>query len=200
LTTSRLIGLGALATMVGGGMLVLVALLHRAFRLVLSVRAGDMVLDVGLHVLLVVPLFLVPIGMVGFHTLQMANYGRIGRVGFWTVVVGSIAMGLGLAGYLWWDDPKLLWVASPAGTLGLVVGLIFYGAATLRARVLPHWCGLAFIAALPTAIALVWIRPFLGLGSGTSTTSVLFGLVWLALGCVLWTRRRELGGRPTRVK
>jgi hypothetical protein len=96
-----------------------------------------------------------------------------------------------LAGYLRWEDHTLLWLVSPVGTLGLVVGFILYGVATLQARILPPWCGIAFMAALPAAIALVWIRPLFGLGAGASTTSILFGLAWLGLGYNLWTRRRE---------
>jgi hypothetical protein len=178
----------------------MIPLLHRTFGLVLSAPAGDLVFVVGLYVLLVVALFLVPIGMVGFHFLQRGNYGRIGSVGFWTVVMASIVLGLGLGGYQWWKNSTLLWLVSPVGTLGLLVGFIFYGAATIQARVLPHWCGMAFMAALPAAIALLWIRPLFGLGAGSSTTSILFGLVWMALGYVLWTRSRESGERPTRVR
>ena len=155
---------------------------------------------VEIYVLSVGALLLVPIGMVGFHILQMGCYGRIGRVGFWTVVIASIVLGLGVAGRLWWENSAPLWLVSPVSTLGLLVGFILYGAATLQARVLPHWCGMTFMAALPAAIALVWIRPVLGLGEGTSTTSILFGVAWLALGYVLWTRRRESGERSSRVK
>ncbi len=198
--SSRLMHLGGLATIVSGGMLVMVPLLHRAFGLFLSARAGNMVLAVGLYVLLVLGPFLVPLGMGGFHVLQMGNYGRVGRVGFWTVVMASVVLALGLAGHLWWENSALRWLVSPVSTLGLLVGFFLYGAATLQARVLPHWCGMAFMAALPTAIALLWIRPLFGLGAGSSTTSILFGLVWMALGYVLWTRSRESGERPTRVR
>ena len=169
----------------------MIPLLHHIFGLVLSARAGYMAFVVGLYVLVVVALFLVPIGMVGFHVLQRGSYGRIGRVGSWTVVVASMVLGLGVAGYLWREDSTLPWLVSAVGTLGLLVGFVLYGGATLQARLLPRWCAMAFMVALPAAIALVWIRPVFGLGEGTSTTSILFGLAWLALGYALWSQRRE---------
>jgi hypothetical protein len=159
------------------------------------------VLNVESYLLPVVALFLVPLGMVGFHVLQMGNHGSIGRVGFWTVVIASILLGLGVALYLRWEHSTLLWVVSTVSTSGLLVGFILYGAATLQARVLPYWCGMAFMAALPAAIALVWIRPLFGLGAGTSTTSILFGLVWRALGYLLWSRSKEESREhPSRVR
>ena len=39
-------------------------------------------------------------GMVGLHALQKDNYGRIGRGGFWMVVVASLAQVVGLIVFL----------------------------------------------------------------------------------------------------
>ena len=49
-----------------------------------------------------------------------------------------------------------------------MVGLILYGAATLQAKVLPRWCGIAFIVVLPVTILL------------GDYGGMFFGLVWLA--------------------
>jgi hypothetical protein len=35
------------------------------------------------------------------------------------------------------------------GLLGVMVGVVLYGAATLQARVLLRWCGVGLIAGLP---------------------------------------------------
>ncbi len=177
-------------TLVSGCLFVAIPLLHRAFLLGDFELAAVAVFDVGLHVLVVVALFLVPMGMAGFHALQKRNYGRMGNTGLWMRIVASMVVASGLAGYLWWDAPALLWLVSPVGALGLAAGFILYGFATLQARVLPLWCGIAFVFALPAAIALIWIRPFLRLGEGSSTTSILFGLAWLGLGYSLWAQRR----------
>jgi hypothetical protein len=69
--------------------------------------------------------------------------------------------------------------------LVLMVGLVLYGAATLQAMVLPPWCGLALIVVPPIAFYLN-SRVFYG-------SLALFGVLWVALGYVLWS----LGGTPT---
>jgi hypothetical protein len=110
--------------------------------------------------------------------------------------VGVGGRGLPVAGGL-----RAPGVCVSGGYLGVaLVGFVLYGAATLQARVLPLWCAVPFIAALPAAIALVWIRPLLGLGEGASTTSILFGLAWLALGYALYSRGRESGELTSRVR
>ena len=171
--------------------------------------------------LLAVALLLVTVGMVGFHVIQRHSYVRMGSAGFWSGVVGAlmVVLGgavfftLGEAGDFLQATPSLVWVVL--GLLGLVVGLVslvvgypVYGVATLQARVLPRWCGVAFIAALPAGLALsaLWIllafvasyEPFLSF-SGVSTFVVL-GLAWLALGYALWVRREAPEvRRPRRV-
>ena len=145
----------------------------------------------------------------------------MGRAGFWSVVVGSLMVvsgdavffTLGKAGDFLQASPPLVWVVL--GLLGLVEGFVslvgypLYGVATLQARALPRWCGVAFIAALPAGLALsvLWTllafvasyEPFLAF-SGVSTFMVL-GLAWLALGYALWARREAPAVRqPRRVR
>ena len=57
----------------------------------------------------------------------------------------------------------------------------------MQARVLPRWCGTAIIVAL----FLFLLGDFGG---------ILFGLVWLALGYVLWSRREVSDQQPSRVR
>jgi hypothetical protein len=150
---------------------------------------------------LVAALLLVPVGMVGFHVLQRHSYGREALIGLWAVIVGSLVMVLGGVVFVTlgqWGDvlqatPPLVWVAL--GLLGLVVGLVsmvvgfgLYGVATLRAKVLPRWCGVAFITALPAALASSILLGFLGFYIVLGFF-IVFGLAWLALGYALWARR-----------
>ena len=107
---------------------------------------------------------LTAVGMVGLHALQRENYGRIGRAGFYTVVIASVAQFLGTVVRLL-GSTALEFLVFPLGVLGVLVGFVLYGAATLQARVLPRWCGVGLIVGLPIAIAL-------GLYGG----NVLFGL------------------------
>jgi hypothetical protein len=139
-----------------------------------------------LDVIFVVALLLVIVGLVGFHTLQIGNYGRIGRAGFYTVVIATLAQILGLV-VLILGSAVLEWLIS-IGSLAVLVGFVLYGAATLQAKVLPRWCGIGFIIGLPVTIALGEVWGF-----------VVFGLLWLALGYVLWSKRGTAAEQPSRV-
>jgi len=138
-----------------------------------------------LDVMFIVAMLLVLAGMMGFHALQQGDYGRLGWVGFYAVVVGVLALVLGL-GLLLSGSTALLWLL-PVATLAVLVGFALYGVATLQARVLPRWCGVALIVAFPAAIAL-----------GTYAYFWL-GLIWLALGYVLWTQRSTATERSSGV-
>ena len=92
-----------------------------------------------LDVIFIVALVLVLVGLAGLHALQRDSYGRIGRVGFYTVVIATLAQILGLA-VLLAGSAALEWLI-PIGSLAVLVGFVLYGVATLQARVLPRWCG-----------------------------------------------------------
>jgi asparagine N-glycosylation enzyme membrane subunit Stt3 len=127
-------------------------------------------------------------GLVGPHTLQKGSYRRIGRAGFWTVVVVSLAQVLGLV-VLLSGSLALEWLIFPVGVLAMLVGLVLYGAATLQAKVLPGWCGIGLIVGLPVALALLTYGGY-----------ALFNLLWLALGYVLWSQRGMAADQPSRVR
>jgi hypothetical protein len=65
------------------------------------------------------------------------------------------------------------------GLLGWLVGFVFFGIATFRARVLPRWSGLLLVAYPLVLSAGVLVEGPL----------ILVGLLWLALGYAMWTRR-----------
>jgi hypothetical protein len=70
---------------------------------------------------------------------------------------------------------------------------VLYGAATLQARVLPPWCGLGLIVVPPIAFYLN-SKVFYG-------SLALFGVLWVALGYVLWSRwGSPTEQRPSRVR
>ena len=124
-------------------------------------------------------------GFVGFHALQEDDYGRIGRGGFWTVVVAALALVVGLIVRLL-SSMALEELFFPVATLAVFTGFVLYGAATLQARVLPRWCGIGFI-----------VGPFVFLWGDFG--GILFGLLWLALGYMLWSQRDTFVGQPSRV-
>lgn len=114
-------------------------------------------------------------GAGGFPRPAEGELRAIRRAGFYTVIVASLAQILGVV-VLLAGSTALEWLVFPVGLLGVVVGFVLYGAATLQARVLPRWCGVGFIVGLPA-----WV--VLGEYGG-----ILFGLLWLTLGYLLWSR------------
>ena len=127
---------------------------------------------------------------VSLHALQGGNYGRLGRAGFYTAAVGFLAQALG-ALLLLRGSEALLWLVAPVGSLIVLVGLVLYGAATLQAMVLPPWCGLALIVVPPIAFYLN-SKVFYG-------SLALYGVLWVALGYVLWSGRGRAAEQPSRV-
>jgi hypothetical protein len=137
-------------------------------------------------VLFIVALLLTAAGLVGLHTLQSGSCGLLGRAGFYVALAAIAARILGAVVFLA-GSSALEWISMP-GTLGMLVGFVLYGVATLQARVLPRWYGLALIVALPVSLPLA--------GYGTA----LFGLILLVLGYVLWVQRDTTIAQPSRVR
>jgi len=116
-------------------------------------------------------------GLTGLHARQMDSYGRLGRAGFLLAFVGAALAFVGQAtsgifpqnGALGWlfSDPGF---GFQAGVLLTSLGLLVMGIATMRAGVLPRWCGFGLIA----------LVIFLALGAYGGF--VVAGLIWLALG------------------
>ena len=182
MSSSDLIRWGGIAAMAAGVVWVISGILAVVYQ---GVHAPGTFADYLVEGSFAVGLLLTVVGMVGLHALQKENYGRIGRGGFWTVVVASMGQVFGTV-VLLAGSTALAWLVFPVGVLAVLVGFVLYGAATLQARVLPRWCGVGLIVGLPVAIAL-------GLYGG----NILFGLLWLALGYLLLQRAQA--ERPSRV-
>ena len=119
------------------------------------------------------------LGLVGLDTRQANSYGELGGMGFVLAFAGGSVMLVSLV---------LVFLGLAIGSFGqffgllmLVMGLVLLGVATLRAGTLPRWCGVALIVAAAALLALV------GYGG-----NIVFGLVWLGLGYVLWAGRGEV--------
>jgi hypothetical protein len=140
-----------------------------------------------------VAIALLAVGVVGLHALQKDHYGRIGLViglaGVSVVVIAALASAVARIVILVSGSDALLPIVDLAGP-GVLLGLVLCGVATLLARVLPLWAGVGLIVALPVRFALFVIDPW-GL--------TLFGLWWVVLGYVLWSRREAVAQQPSRV-
>ena len=127
-------------------------------------------------VLLIIALLLTAAGLVGLHALQRTRYGLLGRASFWIALASLIARALGAGVYLA-GSSAIAWISYPWGTIGMLVGFVTYGVATMRARMLPLGYGLALIVSMPLSLPL-----------GAYGTT-LFGLIMGVLGYGLWSRR-----------
>ena len=190
MSSADLIRRGGLAAMLSGGMFIVLFLLGLV---ITEPLPGSFSHTLG-SVLFIVALLLLLVGLAGFHTLQKGNYGRIGRAGFYTVIVSASAQIL--AHLVLLSGSTALNFLDFLGLLGVLVGFVLYGAATLQARVLPRWCGVGFIGGLP-----LWLFLSAVLGEYGVIGELLFGLLWVALGYALWSQSSGAAGeQPSRVR
>ena len=184
--SSDLIRWGGLAGMGGGVLFIVYSLLGAV------TGKGD---EPGpLDLLVILAYILIVVGLAGFHALQQRNYGRIGRAGLYTTIGAIVLWEIFLVASLLGGDASLgLDLFAAVGVLGLLVGEVLYGAATLQARMLPRWCGVLFILLMPVTI-------FLGVVLPGDLAILWVGLAWLALGYGLWSQRGVAGDQPSRVR
>ncbi len=176
---SGVIRWGAIALMLGG-------LVWITFNIYALIQGGTPALPgPGFVAFYVVAVLFTSAGLLGFHALQQDSYGRLGRVALYTVLGLSTLLIVNALIFLF-TIPAIFNVTNMIGLVGVLIGFILYGVATLRARVLPVWCGVLFIAFLPISIALGDYGNF------------FTGLALLALGYVLLQRGAAIQ-RPSRV-
>lgn len=178
MTSSGIVRWGAIAAMIGGALWVVWGLLSRAIPYAAGGPSYDGLLRLSAGLVLFAALLTLG-GLVGLDALQAGSYWNVGRAGFYTAAVGLLAQALA-ALVLLMGSEALQWLLAPVGSLAVVVGLALYGAATLRARVLARWCGWALIV-VPLIASFLNSKVFYG-------SIALFGVLWVALGYVLWSR------------
>jgi hypothetical protein len=142
--------------------------------------------DYLIGVLLTLSFLLTLAGFVALHLRQAGRYGGPrGWTGFRAAALGQSAMLVSAVTSLAAGGLALgfLYVI---GVFVLLVGLALLSVATYRAAILPHW-GAYLVAALA-------VIAFGGIGV------VLVGLVWIALGYVLFSQRGGTAGQPLRVR
>jgi hypothetical protein len=189
MTSSGIVRFGAIAAVIGGVLWVVWSLLGRALPYAAGSSSYGGLLRLSAGLLLLAALLTLG-GLLGLDALQGGSYWNLGRAGFYIAAVGLLAQALA-AFVLLVGSEALQWLLAPVGSLAVVVGLALYGAATLRAGVLAPWCGWALIAVPPIA-SFLNSKVFYG-------SIALFGVLWVALGYVLWSRRRAPSGqRPSR--
>jgi hypothetical protein len=132
--------------------------------------------------------------LVGSHVQQAPSYGRLGTIGFVSSFVGTTVLFLDTWLYVVAGEAtptSVYQIGFVLGLLAWLVGFTLLGIATLRAKVLPRWCGLLLIVFFPL---ILFLTSFFGVGG------ILLGLLWLALGYVLWAWRDTPAEQPARVQ
>lgn len=177
--TANIIRWGALAAMASGALWIAGGLLHLTYPQDPPGALGYYLNYLGTAIFSAAYLGVLG-GLAGLHARQMNSYGRLGRAGFFLAFVGAALAFVGQAtSVIFPQNDTLGWLFSDpgfgfmAGILLTSLGLVLMGIATLRAGVLPRWCGFGLIALV--------VFSALGAFGGF----VVVGLIWLALGYAL---------------
>lgn len=176
---TSLIRIGGLAAMVGGvaytALSLLVPFLEPMFFVLLALGAM--------------------VAIAALHALQRERYGLPGMLASLTVFIGVVVIlgsNLGLTGGLPWPLPERI---SIVGVLVAALGMVALGIATIAARVLPWWCGVALIVGgigfVGPMLALSWTGFFMGL---------LAGVAWALVGYALFRAGTRQTQQPSRVR
>jgi len=185
MSSSELIRWGGLAAMGAGVLFLLYSPLSLA-----TGKGGE---ASPLDILAILAYVLQVVGLVGFHALQQRNYGRIGRAGLYTSIGAIVVWEFLILASLFGGGEGLPGGLVSVGVLGMLVGLVLYGAATLQAKVLPRWCGILFIILVPSTILFsTFIADYY--------SNIWEGVVWIALGYGLWSHRGAAAEQPARVR
>lgn len=193
--SSNLMRWAGLAAMVGG---VLWALWTVGFNFVGYGAPGTLAYEryEAYNRLLPLVLLLVMAGFLGLHAAQRRSYGRLGRAGFVTALVGLALAGAGSVGEFWvfTNQPygqangrNASWAIYGLGHLILAVGSVLFGIASVRAKVLARKAARLF--AVLGGFAVV---PFFG--------ALIFAIPFTWLGYTLWSGKVEPVGRSQRVR
>lgn len=166
----------------------------------LAVKGGAIILSDADPSFVPLATLLFAFGMVGLHAGLREGGGPLGALGLllaWATFVASVVNLIGLALPIPTpgdpDAPTLLQITYMVAFLGILLGLLVLGVATLRARVMPApWLG------APLAVGVLWF-PLQGVGFVISdgVGLVLGGLAWAFLGYVLWAQSGAPAQQPS---
>ena len=144
----------------------------------------------------VVPLALVAVGLVTIHYLQRSRAGWLGKSGY---VVSLVGLAL-------WAVANLI-LGPPLPIIIAAIGMVLFGIATLRAKVLPRWS-----RSIPLVLGVLLIPGFFltfpgfildfppfdwvyAFGLSGYFTFIAQGLGWVLLGYALWSQKATVAQR-----
>jgi len=181
-----------LAAILAGGMWMLV---------VPGDEALPMLTHAGWHLLVALTSLLSIVGLIGLHARQGRPAGRLGWVGFVVAVIGAGMVFIGNVAEGGWER-DWGWALFMVGMLSLLVGLVFVGSASLRAKVLPRWSivllTFSSLLVLLTFVSMVAISAIFNFPEPAENSPLIllpivlvgsFGLGWMVLGYALLTHK-----------
>ena len=131
------------------------------------------------------------VAIAGLHGLQRGRYGRLGAAGSSITFVGY-ALIVVVAAVTVRVGGEALFAVRIVGALAILMGSVLLGAMTLRARVLPWWCGVLLIVGFP-------LGDILDGNVARGSESIVFGIVWGLVGYALLSSSRALDQHHGRV-
>ena len=192
MSSSDLVRWGALGALLAGIMLIALGLIRLVILGPVALYFGGAATaeDDLLEILFSIATLGMLAGIVGLHAREAPNYGRLGTAGFFAAFVGVFFLLASTVATMLAGREVLDWLFI-LGLVGTCVGFVLFGGATLRAGVLPRWCGILLI------VAVLGIPVYFALGNYGG--AILYGLVWLGLGYGLWVERGASAEQTTRV-
>jgi hypothetical protein len=142
-------------------------------------------------IILVVAFAVTLVVIVGLHGSQRGSYGRIGAAGALITFIGYalivVVAGVGLL-----VEGEALFTVRLIAALAVLIGSVLLGAMTLRARVLPWWCGVLLIVGFPLGDIFDEII-------SRGSEGIVFGIVWGLVGYALLSSNSAPNRRSVRV-
>jgi hypothetical protein len=168
-------GVVAALSYVAAGILILISPLQRVF---------GSISEHLIEVILVVAFAVTLVAIAGLHGLQRGRYGRLGAAGSSITFIGY-ALIVVVTAVTVLVGGEALFAVRLAGALAILIGSVLLGAMTLRARVLPWWCGVLLIVGFP-------LGDILDENVARGGEEIVFGIVWGLVGYALLSSGRTL--------
>jgi hypothetical protein len=175
-------GVVAAVMYLAAGTLILIAPLQRVF---------GSISEHLIEIILVVAFAVTLIAIAGLHALQSPRYGRLGAAGSSITFIGYALIAVVTAVTVRVGGAPLFTVRL-VGALAILIGSVLLGAMTLRARVLPWWCGVLLIVGFP-------LGDILDGNVARGGEEIVFGIVWGIVGHALLSSGRAPDQQHARV-